>query len=94
WEDFDRLSKAVPLITRVYPNGSADVNGFEAAGGMPFVIRELVSTGLLHGDLLTVAGDSLADYGRKPVIEGDALAWVDPGPSGDESILRAASAPF
>ena len=94
WEDFDRLSKAVPLITRVYPNGSADVNGFEAAGGMPFVIRELVSAGLLHGDLLTVAGDSLADYGRKPVIEGDALAWVDPGPSGDESILRAASAPF
>ncbi|MDX5984433.1 phosphogluconate dehydratase [Sphingomonas echinoides] len=94
WEDFDRLSKAVPLITRVYPNGSADVNGFEAAGGMPFVIRELVSAGLLHGDLLTVAGDSLADYGRKPVIEGDALTWVDPGPSGDESILRAASAPF
>ncbi|MCY1169574.1 Phosphogluconate dehydratase [compost metagenome] len=94
WEDFDRLSKAVPLITRVYPNGSADVNGFEAAGGMPFVIRELVTAGLLHGDLLTVAGGSLADYGRKPVIEGDALAWVDPGPSGDESILRAASAPF
>jgi phosphogluconate dehydratase len=94
WEDFDRLSKAVPLITRVYPNGSADVNGFEAAGGMPFVIRELVSAGLLHGDLLTVAGDSLADYGRKPVIEGDALAWVDPGPSGDETILRGAAAPF
>ena len=55
WEDFDRLSRAVPLIARVYPNGSADVNEFEDAGGMPFVIRELLDGGLLHGDILTVA---------------------------------------
>jgi phosphogluconate dehydratase len=94
WEDFDRLSKAVPLITRVYPNGSADVNGFEAAGGMPFVIRELIAAGMLHGDLMTVAGDSLEAYGRKPVIEADHLSWVDPGPSGDETILRTPAAPF
>ncbi|OYY90760.1 MAG: phosphogluconate dehydratase [Sphingomonas sp. 28-66-16] len=94
WEDFDRLSRAVPLITRVYPNGSADVNGFEDAGGMPFVIRELLGAGLLHGDILTVAGDDLSAYGRKPVIADDTLAWVDPGASKDESIVRPASNPF
>lgn len=94
WEDFDRLSRVVPLIARVYPNGSADVNAFEGAGGMPFVIRELIGAGLLHRDLLTVAGDDLADYGKAPVMEGDALVWVEPGPSGDDTILRPASAPF
>ena len=94
WEDFDRLSRAVPLIARVYPNGSADVNAFEDAGGVPFVIRELLGAGLLHGDILTVAGDNLSAYGRRPVIAGDELAWVDPGASGDESIVRPVSAPF
>ncbi|MFA5989392.1 MAG: phosphogluconate dehydratase [Sphingomonas sp.] len=94
WEDFDRLSRVVPLIARVYPNGSADVNAFESAGGMPFVIRELIGAGLLHRDLLTVAGDDLADYGKAPVMEGDALVWVEPGPSGDDTILRPTSAPF
>ena len=94
WEDFDRLSRTIPLITRVYPNGSADVNGFEDAGGMPFVIRELLGAGLLHGDIVTVAGDDLSAYGLKPVIEDDRLAWIDPGPSKDESIVRAASNPF
>ncbi len=94
WEDFDRLSPAIPLITRVYPNGSADVNAFEDAGGMPFVIRELLGAGLLHRDIRTVAGDDLSAYGMKPVIADDALAWVDPGPSGDESIVRPASNPF
>lgn len=94
WEDFDRLSPAIPLITRVYPNGSADVNAFEDAGGMPFVIRELLDAGLLHRDIRTVAGDDLSAYGRKPVIADEALAWVDPGPSGDETIIRPASNPF
>jgi phosphogluconate dehydratase len=94
WEDFDRLSRAVPLIARVYPNGSADVNGFEAAGGMPYVIRELVGGEYLHRDILTVAGDDLADYGRKPVLDGDALTWRDPGETGDDTILRPAAAPF
>jgi phosphogluconate dehydratase len=94
WEDFDRLSRAVPLIARVYPNGSADVNAFEAAGGMPYVIRELIGSGHLHADIMTVSGDGLAAYGEKPVIAGDALAWADPGPSGDETILRAPAAPF
>ncbi|OYY65558.1 phosphogluconate dehydratase [Sphingomonas sp. 28-62-11] len=94
WEDFDRLSPAIPLITRVYPNGSADVNAFEDAGGMPFVIRELLDAGLLHRDIRTVAGDDLSAYGMKPVIADEALAWVDPGPSGDETIVRPASNPF
>ncbi|GGB32995.1 phosphogluconate dehydratase [Sphingomonas metalli] len=93
WEDMDRLSAAVPLIARVYPNGSADVNGFEAAGGMPFVIRELLDAGLIHGDILTVAG-SMADYGRKPAIEDEALVWRDVGASGDETILRPVATPF
>ena len=94
WEDFDRLSPAIPLITRVYPNGSADVNGFEDAGGMPFVIRELLDAGLLHRDVRTVAGDDLTAYGKKPVVEGDGLAWIDPGASGDETIVRPVSNPF
>ncbi|MEG3090909.1 phosphogluconate dehydratase [Sphingomonas sp. PB1R3] len=94
WEDMDRLSAAVPLIARVYPNGSADVNGFEAAGGMPYVIRELLSEGLLHRDILTVAGKDLSDYGQTAVIEGDKLAWTPVGDSGDETILRPAAAPF
>jgi len=95
WEDFDRLSKAVPLIARVYPNGSADVNGFEDAGGMAFVIRELADAGLLHRDLLTVAGTDMTDYGRKPVLDAaDVLGWADPGPSSDETILRPPAAPF
>jgi len=93
WEDVDALSRAVPLVARVYPNGSADVNGFEDAGGMPFVIRELLGAGLLHGDILTVAGD-FADYSKRPVVEGDGLVWEDPGASGDETILRPAANPF
>ncbi|MGE7205748.1 phosphogluconate dehydratase [Sphingomonas sp. NPDC019816] len=94
WEDMDRLSAAVPLIARVYPNGSADVNGFEAAGGMPYVIRELLSAGLLHRDILTVAGKDLSDYGQTAVIADDKLSWTPVGDSGDETILRPATAPF
>ena len=94
WEDFDRLSRAVPLIARVYPNGSADVNAFEAAGGMPYVIRELIASGHLHGDIRTIGGDDLSAYASKPVIEDDTLAWQPVGDSGDETILRPAAAPF
>ncbi|WP_267380785.1 MULTISPECIES: phosphogluconate dehydratase [unclassified Sphingomonas] len=94
WEDFDRLSRAVPLIARVYPNGSADVNGFEAAGGMPYVIRELLGSGHLHGHILTVAGDGLPAYAKTAVIDGDTLGWRDTPDSGDETILRPAAAPF
>ncbi|WP_294190716.1 phosphogluconate dehydratase [uncultured Sphingomonas sp.] len=94
WEDFDRLSAAVPLLARVYPNGSADVNAFETAGGMPYVIGELLSSGHLHRDIVTVAGENLSAYANKPVLDGDTLAWVPPGASGDETILRPATAPF
>ncbi|MDF2602896.1 phosphogluconate dehydratase [Sphingomonas sp.] len=94
WEDMDRLSSAVPLIARVYPNGAADVNGFEAAGGMAFVIRELLASGHLHGDILTAGGASLPEWAGKPVLEDDRLAWRDPGPSGDDTILRTPDQPF
>jgi phosphogluconate dehydratase len=94
WEDFDRLSRAVPLIARVYPNGAADVNAFEAAGGMPFVVRELLAAGLLHGDITTVSGDSLSAYAEKPAIVDDALAWQPVGDSGDTAILRPVADAF
>jgi phosphogluconate dehydratase len=94
WEDCDRLSRAVPLIARVYPNGSADVNAFEAAGGMPYVIRELIGGGYLHPDIMTVAGGDLAAYGYAPSIKDDALGWSEPGETGDDTILRPVSAPF
>ncbi|MDB5669415.1 MAG: 6-phosphogluconate dehydratase [Alphaproteobacteria bacterium] len=95
WEDLDRLSGAVPLIARVYPNGSGDVNHFQAAGGVGFVIRTLLEHGLLHADIMTVAGESLADYAREPVMDGDAIAWRDsPAAPLDLHMLRSASDPF
>jgi phosphogluconate dehydratase len=95
WEDFDRLSRVVPLMTRVYPNGSADVNQFEDAGGPSFVIKELLRAGLMHGDALTIAKDGMAAYGRKPDIDGDALVWTEHGEkSNDENIVRTVETAF
>jgi phosphogluconate dehydratase len=95
WEDLDQLSSAVPLIARVYPNGSGDVNHFHAAGGMGYVIRELIDAGLLHRDIMTVAGKDLADYGREPMLEDDRLVWRDaPAVTADDTMLRPPSAPF
>ncbi len=94
WEDFDRLSKSVPLIARVYPNGNADVNGFEDAGGTPYVIEQLLGAGLLHRNIVTIASDDLGGYARRPVMDGEALIWTDAGESGDDTILRPAAAPF
>ena len=95
WEDIDRLSAVVPLIARVYPNGAGDVNAFAAAGGMPFVIRELVDAGLVHDDILTVHGSSLSDGARQPRLEGEAVVWQHPpAQSGDPAILRAPGEPF
>jgi phosphogluconate dehydratase len=95
WQDLDELSAAVPLIARVYPNGSGDVNHFHAAGGMGFVIRELLDAGLLHRDIMTVAGDDLTAYGQEPVLDGETLSWGDvPAQSGDEDMLRPPSNPF
>lgn len=95
WEDFDRLSRVVPLMTRVYPNGSADVNQFEDAGGPTFVIKELLRAGLMHGDALTIAKDGMAAYGRKPDIVEDALVWTEHGAtSNDENIVRTVETAF
>ncbi len=93
WQDFDRLSSAVPLMARVYPNGSADVNHFHAAGGMAYITRELLDAGLIHGDILTIGG-TMADYARVPGLDGDALVWRDiPAASGDPTILRPVADP-
>ncbi len=99
WSDFSDLSHATPLLARVYPNGSADVNQFQAAGGPGYVIRELLDAGLMHGDVATVAAGGLADYGRLPrLAEAGAAAplhWRPlPAASGDDSIVRPVAAPF
>jgi phosphogluconate dehydratase len=95
WDDFSDLSEVVPLLARVYPNGSADINYFQAAGGMGFLIRELLGAGLLHGDTQTVAGTGLIDYTHEPWLHDGKLAWRPAAEtSGDEEILRPASNPF
>ncbi len=115
WNDFERLSSVAPLLARVYPNGSADVNQFQAAGGPGYVIRELMDAGLMHADVATVRAGGLREYTRIPQLadhaalaavsasgaqgsvpapNGSVLQWQDTGPSGDEAVLRPATAPF
>ncbi len=95
WDDFSALSAVVPLLARIYPNGSADVNHFHAAGGMGFLVRELLSAGLLHPDVLTVAGAGLARYTQEPWLSPEGLAWRDsPANSGDREVLRRVTDPF
>ncbi len=102
WNDFERLSSVVPLLARVYPNGNADVNQFQAAGGPGYVIRELMDAGLMHADVATVREAGLREYTRIPQppeagagAEATApVRWADTGASGDASVLRPASAPF
>ncbi len=94
WQDFDELSHAVPLLARVYPNGAGDVNNFHAAGGIGYVVRELLGAGLLHGDVLTVGG-TMADYAAEPVLVNDELHWqAAPATSRDDNMLRPVAAPF
>ncbi|WP_395000172.1 phosphogluconate dehydratase [Sphingomonas sp.] len=94
WEDLDALSAAVPLIARIYPNGSGDVNDFHRAGGIAYLTRELLGAGLLHGDVMTAGGDTIAEHGAMPALDGDALAWHDVGDSSDNTMLRPVAAPF
>jgi phosphogluconate dehydratase len=96
WDDFADLSEIVPLLARVYPNGSADVNHFHRAGGVQFLIRELLSKGLLHGDVRTVAGTGLDAYRQTPQLADDgSVEWIDgPTQSGDENILAPVAKPF
>lgn len=95
WDDFAELSHVTPLLARIYPNGSADVNQFHDAGGMAFLTRELLDAGLLHGDIATVGGESLGAYVHEPVLVGETLSWRDaPAISADDGVLRGADAPF
>lgn len=95
WGDFSELSSAVPSLTRIYPNGSADVNHFHAAGGMGFLIRELLTHGLLHEDVRTVAGPGLSRYSEEPFLEDGRLVWREaPSVSGDSAVLRPCSDAF
>ena len=94
WTDLDALSAAVPLIARIYPNGSGDVNDFQAAGGMAFVIGALLDAGLLHADIPTIWDGGLAAYAAEPAIDGDALTWTPVTASRDPSMARAPAAPF
>jgi phosphogluconate dehydratase len=95
WDDMSDLSKVVPLIARLYPNGAADVNHFHASGGMGFVIHTLLEAGLLHQDVTTILGQGLAQFTQEPFIQEGTLAWR-PGASTslNESILRPATNPF
>ncbi|MDX2233028.1 MAG: phosphogluconate dehydratase [Hyphomonadaceae bacterium] len=95
WDDFDALGKVTPLLARIYPNGAADVNMFHAAGGMAFLVRELLDAGLLHGDVTTVVGPGLQRYAREPFLDGETLAWRDAPPASlAPDILRPAADPF
>jgi len=94
WDDFSALSDVVPLLSRVYPNGTADVNQFQAAGGPGFVIRELLGAGFMHADVLTVRPGGLREFTRKPATADGQLVWREIGASQDESVVRPASQPF
>ena len=95
WDDFSDLSAAVPLLTRVYPNGSADVNHFHAAGGMGYLMSQLLSVGLLHNDVHTIMGYGLQRYLVEPWLNAGKLDWRDaPKVSADESVLRPVTRPF
>ncbi len=95
WTDFAELSAVVPLLARVYPNGSADVNQFQAAGGPGYVLRELLASGRLHADVATVSARGIGAYTELPTLDGGRLAWrALPADSGDSSVLRPAAMPF
>jgi phosphogluconate dehydratase len=95
WTDFAELSAVVPLLARVYPNGSADVNQFQAAGGPGFVLRELMDSGCLHADVATVDPRGLRAATELPTMDGDKLSWIGlPAEPGDSSVVRRAAEPF
>jgi len=94
WQDFDELSGAVPLLARVYPNGSRDVNDFHYAGGMAFVTYTLASEGLIHTDTLTAGADDMGAWIGNPELHGDELVWKPAEESADIDMLRPVSEPF
>ena len=95
WNDFNQISSVVPTLTRIYPNGAADVNHFHAAGGTGFVIRELLDAGLLHEDVNTILGHGLRAHCTEPTLLAGQLVWqAAPSQSADEEVLRGAAKPF
>ncbi|WP_440533846.1 phosphogluconate dehydratase [Variovorax sp. YR566] len=98
WDDFSKLSDVVPLLSRVYPNGSADVNEFQASGGPGFVIGELVDAGLMHADVLTVRSGGIREFANIPALAGDAgehrLQWTPAAPLKNEAVTRTVASPF
>ena len=94
WDDFSALSDVVPLLTRVYPNGSADVNQFQSAGGPGYVIRELLDAGFMHADVLTVRPGGLREFTRIPSAQNGQLVWHEAGVSQDDTVVRPATSPF
>jgi phosphogluconate dehydratase len=95
WEDFSDLSKVIPSLTKVYPNGAADVNHFHASGGMGFIIRTLLENGLLHQDVYTILGFGLEKYKQEPKLINGQLTWVDGATASlNESIIRSVANPF
>ena len=95
WTDMDQLSSVTPLLARVYPNGSADVNAFQAAGGVAFMARELARGGFIHTDVMTVMGRGIAHYFKEPTLQDGELVWVDGvTESLDRDILRPIEDPF
>lgn len=95
WDDFDDLSSVIPLLARVYPNGKADVNEFQAAGGLSIVIRELLDAGLLHDDVTTVMGRGLRRHAQEPFLENGTLVWREGAAASlDTNIVRGMAEPF
>ena len=95
WDDLDELSRATPLLARVYPNGGADVNHFHAAGGLGVIIRELIDAGLLHPDIACVHGGDLRQQAMQPQLDGLALRWhAPPAQSLDTDVVRGVAEPF
>ena len=95
WDDFSDLSDATPLITRIYPNGHADINHFVAAGGMSLLFKQLLDAGLLHNDVKTICGDGLDLYTKEPVLKDGELEWRDgPVESLDKEVLATVEKPF
>ncbi len=95
FQDFNDISDAVPLITRIYPNGHADINHFEQSGGMALLFKELIDGGLVHEDVETICGRGLSRYTKKPVLENGELVWVDGAQeSGDDEVIATVNKPF
>lgn len=95
WDDFAQLSEVTPLITKIYPNGYADINQFQRAGGMSYFIKTLLEAGLVHADVNTVVGAGLEHYIKKPILDNEQLYWTDgPTESSNPEVLTSVTKPF